>query len=201
MWIYMCSKKKLLKRILEKKVNAYLCCAADGVRTALYCTQVCLDISQKSHPCWYNLKILTIHADCWLLFILTEFIILNAYLLSQTILNKNNWRESKYIPWQCNLWCESCLRLESGFGLYIWQACDAAHYIVSHWSIFFVALPLLVNYIQPHLEVVTAQLQCNLTQLNTKLVLQCYWCVIHPTHPTPPPQTSTQPRKHTSGMW
>ena len=41
----------------------------------------------------------------------------------------------------------------------------------------------------PHnklLDIVTTQLQSNLTQLNTKLVLQGYWCVTHPTHhPTP----------------
>ena len=40
-------------------------------------------------------------------------------------------------------------------------------------------------------SIVTAQLQSNLTQLNTKLVLQGYWCVTHPPHhPTHPPHTN-----------
>ena len=34
---------------------------------------------------------------------------------------------------------------------------------------------------------VTTQLQSNLTQLNTKLVLQGYWCVTHPPPSHPPP--------------
>ena len=45
--------------------------------------------------------------------------------------------------------------------------------------------------------IVTAQLQSNLTQHNTKLVLQGYWCVTHPPHPTHTNfyTTSRQPRK------
>ena len=38
-------------------------------------------------------------------------------------------------------------------------------------------------------HIVTAQLQSNLTQLNTKLVLQGYWCLNH--HPTPPTPQQT----------